>query len=341
MVRIGIVGFGTMGQRNLTRFERSIPQATVTAVVSRRPQVITFREKPVPVFSTIEEMLRRGLVDGVVISSEPALHAAQTIAAAKVKVHVLCEKPLSTNYAYVESMCEACSARGVLFGAIFQRRLLPGVDRVVNSIRGGSFGTVIEITSSAVMPRNEAYWNGRVWRRKIEGGVLTNIAIHNLDMAVQMCGQVIEVAYCELSTMGQGGDADRYAKVVVYHNDGARGTIFATTCAAVNTGMRLEVYGEQSYARIGPCGVEEFQLQGELQDAQRPIFQGLTDAASFNDVAIRLQLTDFVHAIRHGTENRCLLVSGESALDTMISLDRIMRRVAYPDEPWKRWDCPD
>jgi myo-inositol 2-dehydrogenase/D-chiro-inositol 1-dehydrogenase len=86
-----------------------VPRARVVAVCSTDPQEIKwaqeneeYREFGIAVYSNYDEMLAHPGLQAVWISTSTDVHASQSLAAIAKGVHVLCEKPLSTDLAEVE-----------------------------------------------------------------------------------------------------------------------------------------------------------------------------------------------------------------------------------------------
>jgi predicted dehydrogenase len=77
-----------------------------------------------------------------VIASNNADHRRYTEAAAKARVHVLCEKPLATTTADAKAMIDACRSAGVQLGTAFPVRSSPAVMALKEAIAAGSLGRI-------------------------------------------------------------------------------------------------------------------------------------------------------------------------------------------------------
>lgn len=85
-----------------------VPHAKVVAVCSSDAGEVQWaKENPeyaefgVTAYSSYDEMLRHPGLQAVWISTSTDVHASQSLAAIEKGLHVLCEKPLSTNMAEV------------------------------------------------------------------------------------------------------------------------------------------------------------------------------------------------------------------------------------------------
>jgi len=86
-----------------------VPHAQVLAVCSTEPHEVEwaqnndeYNEFGVAVYSKYEDMLAHPGLQAVWISTSTDVHASQTLAAIEKGIHVLCEKPLSTD---LEEVC--------------------------------------------------------------------------------------------------------------------------------------------------------------------------------------------------------------------------------------------
>jgi predicted dehydrogenase len=99
------VGFGWVAGAHLTAFEK-IPGVSVAAVCSRRSserkhieeQLEKLCGRQVRVFNDYDEMLADGSIDVIDICTPHALHAQQTISAARAGKHLIIEKPIALKY---------------------------------------------------------------------------------------------------------------------------------------------------------------------------------------------------------------------------------------------------
>jgi myo-inositol 2-dehydrogenase/D-chiro-inositol 1-dehydrogenase len=104
-LRVAIVGLGRMGSRHATHFAHFTPRAELVAACSPDPKELEWAARNlegVRTYSDYDEMLEReqqlgGGLDAVVVASATAVHAQHSIRAIERGLHVLCEKPLSTN----------------------------------------------------------------------------------------------------------------------------------------------------------------------------------------------------------------------------------------------------
>src|SRR5262245_35883036 len=101
-VRLGIVGLGNIGRFHTGYLlENKISRCTLAAVSDAyAPSLEPFKSKPgVKTFEKVEDMIRSGAIDAIVIATPHFLHTTIGIDALKAGLHVMVEKPISAHKA--------------------------------------------------------------------------------------------------------------------------------------------------------------------------------------------------------------------------------------------------
>lgn len=98
----------SQGKRHVHTLLYRVPRAKVVAVCTTEPSEIQwatenqeYRDFSIQVYGNYDEMLAQPGLQAVWVSTSTDVHASQTLAAIAKGVHVLCEKPLSTDLAEV------------------------------------------------------------------------------------------------------------------------------------------------------------------------------------------------------------------------------------------------
>lgn len=105
-LNIAVAGLGRMGKRHVHTLISRVPRAHVVAVCSTLDHELdwareAYKNTDIQVFSSYEEMVTMPSLDAVWVSTSTDVHASQTLGAIEKGLHVLCEKPLSTDLAEV------------------------------------------------------------------------------------------------------------------------------------------------------------------------------------------------------------------------------------------------
>ncbi len=93
-------------------------------------------------YGSYEALLADPAVDAVYVSLPNHLHAQWIERCAEAGKHILCEKPLTTNYAEAEAAIDAVRRHDVFLMEAFMYRCHPQTARLVQLVRDGAIGQV-------------------------------------------------------------------------------------------------------------------------------------------------------------------------------------------------------
>lgn len=165
--RLGFLGVGWIGRSRLEAIERA-GVATVAAV-----------EDPALPWS---QRLAGHTLDGVVIATPSALHAAQCIDALERGSAVFCQKPLARTAAEARRVVDAARAADRLLGVDLSYRQVRAFAVARELVRSGELGEIV----AAELVFHNAYGPDKPWFYDPElsgGGCLIDLGIHLVDLA--------------------------------------------------------------------------------------------------------------------------------------------------------------
>ena len=109
-----------------------------------------------PVFSSVEELLASSTeVDGLLVGSPHASHAAQALAAIEAGVHVLCEKPMTTSVEEARQLAAAARAHteaGRFFAVNNTANWRPATRAAAVAVAAGRIGQVQHVAAKMHSP---------------------------------------------------------------------------------------------------------------------------------------------------------------------------------------------
>ncbi|HEX6683516.1 MAG TPA: Gfo/Idh/MocA family oxidoreductase [Candidatus Limnocylindrales bacterium] len=128
MLRVGVIGAGIMAAGHCEVLAAH-PDAAVTAIASRTRESAERLAASVPggptVFDDAQALIHSGEVDAVSITTPDHLHAEMMVAAAKAGLHILVEKPFTTDVAGADAAAAAIDSAGVVAMCLFNHRWVP------------------------------------------------------------------------------------------------------------------------------------------------------------------------------------------------------------------------
>jgi predicted dehydrogenase len=318
MVTIGLIGLGPGAEPHAKSLLDLAERVQVKAAASRtESRARTFGDRfGFPVTTDIDAVIADPAIDAVIVLTPPAAHleiAARCLRAGK---HVLVEKPLELTVESAKHLVRAGRAANRKLGVVLQHRFRPASLRLRAAINNGELGTITAAWTLVPWWRPQAYYDepGRGTMARDGGGVLMTQAIHTVDLFRSLVGVRQVVAAQAVTTAMHQMETEDFASALVRLDNGAPGTIIATTAAYPGSPERIEITGTRGTASLVGSALRLSRIGGgeELIAAE-----GATgSSAGFMDFphdAHRAVLADFLDAIE---QDRDPAVTGEDALAT-------------------------
>lgn len=189
MIRVGIIGFGKMGQIRARAVHES-GLGVVTAVYEPHGALPAGLNGA----ASAQAVLADPAVDAVFICTPNHLNKPLTLAALQAGKHVFCEKPPAFTAADVEEIrvVERASGRCLMYG--FNHRHHESIKRMKQIVDAGEMGRILWMRGRYGKEVDESFLSG--WRAKKElagGGIMLDQGIHMLDLFLHLGGGFDEV----------------------------------------------------------------------------------------------------------------------------------------------------
>ncbi len=124
------------------------------------------REQRIPVFSSLDDALRKHPCDLTILASPIHVHAEQTCLALERESHVLCEKPLCVGLGDWNVMDRAEKVSGNTVTVGYQWSFSEAIQRFKADCLAGRFGAARRLRTLVLWPRDEAYYQRNRWAGK-------------------------------------------------------------------------------------------------------------------------------------------------------------------------------
>ena len=271
MIKLGIIGTGGMANAQAQNFSKIKNVKIVAACDIIDEKVKDFAEQyNIPkTFTDIDDMLENAEIDAVSNVTPDAFHAPISLKVIESGKHILCEKPLATNYPDAKKMADAANAKGVINMVNFSYRNSSAIQKAHKIIEKGEIGRVMHVEAcylqSWLSSKGWGDWHTKtawLWRlSKSHGslGVLGDVGVHIVDFTSFPAGKIKSVN-CKLKTFHKAEndkigeynlDANDSAIISVEFKNGAIGTIHTTRWATgyQNT-LELRIFGDKGAIRI-------------------------------------------------------------------------------------------
>ena len=214
MFKIGIAGFGFMGQMHFRAY-REISGARVSALFDFDARV--FERAPIqgnigasdlgdlsgiPRFADFQRFLSEDL-DVIDICIPTYLHREVTEAALKSGRAVFCEKPMALTVPDCDAMIAAAASAKKLLMVGQCVRFWPGCDLILAAVRSGRYGRPLSATLRRV--GGAPTWSRWFLEESKSGGGVLDCLVHDFDFARAAFGRPADVsARGPLDSLGKG-----------------------------------------------------------------------------------------------------------------------------------------
>jgi predicted dehydrogenase len=244
-LRVGLIGGGGISGTH-ARAARAIAGVDIVAVhgANREKVAALAREHGGVPCDTLDAFFSTPM-DIVAIGSPSGMHAEQAIAAVRRGIHVLVEKPVDVTTTKIDALIAEADRARVKIGVFFQERMTPELVELKTRIDRGELGAPLFISGRLDWYRPPEYYSASRWRgsKTLDGGgALMNQGIHTVDVMLWLFGKAVRVMGRTATRLHKIGVEDTAAALIEFEN-GAFGTLHATTAAAPGFPRRLTVTG--------------------------------------------------------------------------------------------------
>lgn len=186
--RLGFLGVGWIGCHRLRAIAGS-GVAEIAALCDAAPAALALAREAAPraaVAGSLDALLDAGL-DGLVIATPSALHAAQAEAALSRGVAVFCQKPLARSAEETRRVVRAAERADRLLGVDFSYRHTEAMRRIRPLIDSGRLGRIYAVD----LVFHNAYGPDKPWFRDVAlsgGGCVIDLGSHLVDLVLWALG---------------------------------------------------------------------------------------------------------------------------------------------------------
>jgi len=270
-----------------------------------------------------------GRVDAVILALPNHLHAAVGVELLSRGIHVLCEKPLALTRYECEQLCQAARATSSILAVGFVARFWPSTELLKHLLESRFLGELEAFEYEFGTPARWSPLSGYNLRRATcGGGVLVVSGSHVLDQMSYLFGDVDVISHADDSRGGvEANCRSRFAATVegrTLHGV----VVLSHTYQLAN---RVRIVGEHGTLEVRGGQTRSVTYLPSRSALRHELTAAALPPAGPEPDYFRLQLHDFVTAIRTGTAPR---VDGEQAARTVALTERCYAIRTALEEPW-------
>lgn len=192
-------------------------------------------------YGSAAEMMERELglpadqrIDFVSVATPNHTHFEIAMAAVSAGFNVICDKPMTFDFAQAEELVKAVERSGVVFAVSHNYTGYPLVRQAREMILNGELGEIQAIRSNYIQgwlrtrledeSQKQAAWRTDPEKSGAAGG-FGDIGTHAYNLGRYMTGLLPAEASCTLRTFAPGRRLDDYGHAVIRYENGALGTV--------------------------------------------------------------------------------------------------------------------
>ncbi len=252
-LRFGIVGCGAIGPTHAGAIQQ-IAGAELVAVADvkhERAQEVADKFGVSKVYDSERALLADPDIDVVCICTPSGMHADGAVAALEAGKHVIVEKPMEISLEACDRMIAAEDATGKKLAIISQHRFDAATLIVKEAIDSGKLGKIVLADATVKWWRTQGYYDSGDWRGTWAvdgGGALMNQGIHTVDLLQWLAGGVSSLFAYTRTAAHERIEVEDVATAALTFENGAIGTLTATTAAYEGFPVRIDIYGTEGTA---------------------------------------------------------------------------------------------
>jgi len=169
-------------------------------------------------YASVDALLKD--VDIIDICTPTDTHHELVLQSAAAGAAILCEKPLARTVAQAEAMLDICARNSVRIMVAHVLRFFPQYRHAASVIKGGEYGSpaVLRFYRHCFSP--ESAHENWFLRRERSGGVILDLMLHDIDIALWSAGPVRRASAAYSARSGNSAQ-NEHAVAILEHTNGA------------------------------------------------------------------------------------------------------------------------
>jgi predicted dehydrogenase len=162
----------------------------------------------IPMVDSAAQLFEDPGIDLIVTAAVPSERAGIAIEAMRHGKDVLADKPGVTDFDQLQAVTAAVSATGRRFAVCFSERMIvPSVATALRLVGEGAIGKVVQTIGLGPHRLNAAIRPGWFFDKRTYGGILVDIASHQIDQFLMLTGSAdAEIAHAAVGHFGHAGE---------------------------------------------------------------------------------------------------------------------------------------
>lgn len=309
-IKVGIIGAGYMGQTHTRTYAgmHNVEVVGVADVVFSEAKRLADQYE-CKAFEEYKDLLAIPGLDAVSICTPDAIHRDPVVEAAKLKKHILLEKPLATNLEDANVIIDTVKENKVLFQIGFVERFNKSYIVAQQAFQEGSIGNLVSIRTQRMSAR---YAVERLAKRD---DIITFLSVHDIDLMHWFAGSIHKISVeADSFTFPEYPENNDAAFILIRFNSGVLGLVQVTwgiiDTVPFKASATLELIGDKGIIKVDTVD-HSVTINSE---------KGFNNLIGWNRVdAFNSQLSHFINCIGNNEVPRVGLKEGLDSLKIALS----------------------
>jgi len=307
MLKIGIAGFGKMGQIRAKEILKN-EHTSLVAIFEQYDKSSLSMYKDAVACETYEELLKQD-IDALFICAFNDVSAEYTKQALQKGLHVFCEKPPAHTVTELKEVIEIEKRTNQVLKYGFNHRLHYSIIEAKKMIASSKMGKLLWIRGVYGKAGSIDYdKNWRNYKKYSGGGILMDQGIHMLDLMCYLSNSTFNVINAELTNSFWDIEVEDNAFITMKNKNGVVATMHSSATQWKHKFL-LEMEFEDGYINLDGILSNSRSYAPEMLITARREFEDVTYAMGKpkeqtiwfeNDDSWKLELEEFIDAILNG-----------------------------------------
>ena len=302
MIKVGIAGFGKIGQVRAMELAKNKHTEVVAVFDIKKPEIL---DEKIKFCNSYEELLSQD-IDAIFVCAFNNVLADYTTLALKSNKHVFCEKPPARTSEELKSVIETEQESNLVLKYGFNHRYHYSVIEAKKLIESGTMGKLLWMRGVYGKAGSIDYdKNWRNFKKYSGGGILMDQGIHMLDLMCYLTNGNFDVLHAKLSKSFWGIEVEDNAFITLTNKNDVIATMHSSATQWKHKFL-LEMMFEDGYINLDGILSNSRSYAPETLVTAKREFEDITYAMGKpkettvwfeNDDSWKLELDEFVDAI--------------------------------------------
>ncbi|MBH09653.1 MAG: hypothetical protein CMG74_04720 [Candidatus Marinimicrobia bacterium] len=274
-MNVVIVGLGSIGEYYLEIIPKIVKKSNILVIEKAK-----LKKSKRYTQTSFNEILKKKInIDYAIICTPSGLHFKHASFFLKKKCDVLIEKPFVLKLNHANELISIANKNNLKCWTTLQNRYNLATKKLKKEINKKTIGKVNLVDCVLFWNREATYYKNSGWRGKfsLDGGVLTNQAIHLLDMLIYVFGPI---KYFDAMASYNKSKLEAEDLIIINfkHKNGILSSFKATTRANRNYRTAIDVIGSKGRYIVKGIALNTFNIF-----TKNYIFEDKKNSQKFND----------------------------------------------------------